>query len=1247
MKKRILSALLALCMVFALGTVGAMATDEPVATTTETDPEPAEQPSTEQDETNSEAYIGSKYYATLEEAVEAVNNGTADGSTIVLCKDVEVELNDVPNEGASIQITKDMIIDGTNHTIKAVGEPTGGTDAHVISVTGNDVNVTLRYLKIDGSNIAQHGINVWAGNNADDIHVTLTNVTSSNNKGYGVCIGGADVTATNLIAHGNDWGGVNVDTKNGNNASFDLDGSDTDLTGNGATTAAAGDNKVLKASVVIESDAGTTTTTTLKAGKYDAVYTHNDSSASLGNDTLTITGGEYDSVASFGSNDNDSVSISNATINRVAKVNANTSFNVNNSTVKQEVTNIVEGSESIPVDSSNSSINYDNVSNGSGGNVSNTVASIGNVNYTSLDAAIRAANNSSAEGPIIIDLKENTTLENISYTLSKDITIRGNGHTVGVTIAAGEYTKAFTITDSTFTLDNVIMTIEGTGNSTSYAGTAFDVRNDNAELKLTGNTNLTLKNLESAIVFADTNTPASNEEQIGALTMDGDSTLTITTIDGNVSNGGVWNINGSDITVNGCGSHALSTEKFVTTGTTNISVSNANMFALFGSVIDLGDNTTLTVTNCGSSLNGQTTYDDAGYWSPVQVKSKENSLVGGPKMTVDDNVTVTTTSIFIPKNATYTSTGTVNAEIKTPEVDEGETPSIFVVTYVSKGQTVKTYTVNSGVGYVVLNPDDVGAETVNFTGWKVNDTTTYQPGNVITLTDDIVFEAVYTVPEKPTHTVTIGSIANGGASANPAQAIAGTPITITLTPNEGYRVSSVTTNPTTQVTVNGNRATFTMPDADVTVTVTFTATTTPAEEHRVNVYDPSNDHGNFYVSPTTQVQGEYVYIYTSPDRGYTVDRITITNHTTNSTFSPSSVSNSENTYRFRMPDSEVTVRVYFKLDNEFDINLSYNRNYGSVTARVDGDVTYVAQEYDKVYIYTEPNKGYMVKDITVSIDAWDEVEVELEREGVYSFRMPDADVEVEVTFAPGYEITIDDDIRYGEITTDPEDYAAEDDTVEVYFKPSNGYKLKTIEVFTGKDFDDEVTVRLHSSGDYYRFTMPDGDVYITAEFERTTMPFTDVRTTDWYYDEVLYVYNNGLMEGVSSYSFNPSGTMTREMFWAVLGRIDGQSITGTNWASQARSWAMNEGVSDGTNPTSLITREEMVTMLWRYAGSRAASGGLSRFNDASTISSWASTAMSWAVKNGIIDGVTSNTIQPRGTADRAQCAAIFMRYDQM
>ena len=134
---------------------------------------------------------------------------------------------------------------------------------------------------------------------------------------------------------------------------------------------------------------------------------------------------------------------------------------------------------------------------------------------------------------------------------------------------------------------------------------------------------------------------------------------------------------------------------------------------------------------------------------------------------------------------------------------------------------------------------------------------------------------------------------------------------------------------------------------------------------------------------------------------------------------------------------------------------------------------------------------------------------------------------------------------------------------------------------------------------------------------------------------------------MSSYSFNPSGTMTREMFWAVLGRIDGQSITGTNWASQARSWAMNEGVSDGTNPTSLITREEMVTMLWRYAGSRAASGGLSRFNDASTISSWASTAMSWAVNNGIIDGVTSNTIQPRGTADRAQCAAIFMRYDQM
>ena len=123
--------------------------------------------------------------------------------------------------------------------------------------------------------------------------------------------------------------------------------------------------------------------------------------------------------------------------------------------------------------------------------------------------------------------------------------------------------------------------------------------------------------------------------------------------------------------------------------------------------------------------------------------------------------------------------------------------------------------------------------------------------------------------------------------------------------------------------------------------------------------------------------------------------------------------------------------------------------------------------------------------------------------------------------------------------------------------------------------------------------------------------------------------------------------MTRAMFWAVLGRIDGATITGANWVETARSWAMAEGVSDGTNPNDYVTREMMVTMLWRYAGEPESEESLSGYSDAANVSDWAAEAMSWALETGVIEGVTATTLQPQGTATRAQCATIFMRYDAL
>ena len=209
-------------------------------------------------------------------------------------------------------------------------------------------------------------------------------------------------------------------------------------------------------------------------------------------------------------------------------------------------------------------------------------------------------------------------------------------------------------------------------------------------------------------------------------------------------------------------------------------------------------------------------------------------------------------------------------------------------------------------------------------------------------------------------------------------------------------------------------------------------------------------------------------------------------------------------------------------------------------------------------------------------------------------------------------------------------------TITITVTPDEGYELDYITV------DGE---RISGTS----FKMPDHDVTVRVYFTDGTssLPFTDVSAGQWFYDAVAYVYTNGMMEGDSATTFNPDGTMTRAMFWAVLGRIDGATITGTNWADQAREWAMAEGVSDGTDPNGLVTREQMVTMLWRYAGEPESSASLSAYTDADSVSDWAETAMRWAIDEGIITGMTDTTLVPQGTATRAQCAAIFMRFDQM
>ena len=157
-------------------------------------------------------------------------------------------------------------------------------------------------------------------------------------------------------------------------------------------------------------------------------------------------------------------------------------------------------------------------------------------------------------------------------------------------------------------------------------------------------------------------------------------------------------------------------------------------------------------------------------------------------------------------------------------------------------------------------------------------------------------------------------------------------------------------------------------------------------------------------------------------------------------------------------------------------------------------------------------------------------------------------------------------------------------------------------------------------------------------------PFTDVSVNAWYYEAVKYVYENGIMNGMDRYSFQPNGTLTRAMVWTMLARLDGVDTEGGNsWYAKAQEWATANSVSDGENPTGEVTREQLITMLWRYAGSPTYTADLSGYVDTADISSWAQQAMCWAVATGVIEGDENSALTPKADTTRAQAAAMLMR----
>lgn len=228
--------------------------------------------------------------------------------------------------------------------------------------------------------------------------------------------------------------------------------------------------------------------------------------------------------------------------------------------------------------------------------------------------------------------------------------------------------------------------------------------------------------------------------------------------------------------------------------------------------------------------------------------------------------------------------------------------------------------------------------------------------------------------------------------------------------------------------------------------------------------------------------------------------------------------------------------------------------------------------------------------------------------------------------------------------------AAEGSTVTIVVIPDQGQELRSLEVL---DKDGDSLELTDLGGGRFSFEMPRGKVTVKAEFGKAGLPYNDVKEGDWFYSAVEYVTEAGLMGDTGHGSFEPNTNTTRAMIWAILARLSGVDTTPVSgpWYSVAQEWAMNSGVSDGTNPNGAITREQLVTMLYRYAethGIDVTEGGMAirEFADVESVSSFAGPAMTWAVNTGLISGIDGKLV-PQGLATRSQVATVLMRFAQL
>lgn len=504
--------------------------------------------------------------------------------------------------------------------------------------------------------------------------------------------------------------------------------------------------------------------------------------------------------------------------------------------------------------------------------------------------------------------------------------------------------------------------------------------------------------------------------------------------------------------------------------------------------------------------------------------------------------------------------------------------------------------------------------------------------------------------------ITVDSnIQNGTVFSNVYAASKDTPVFVTVSPEEGYRLvpGSLRYNGFEIKESGQGEYQFLMPAEDVVITAEF-------EPIVPDVYLVSIDEGIRNGTVTASVyeapKGTNVILTVRPESGYRLIPGSLTYNEVEIAL------NEKGEYHFSMPAEDVVITAEFEPipENIFTIEIDPDISHGKISSD-----KLEAAAGEKVVIRVTPNNNYRLKVNSLQYNNG----IIRKNGGEYAFEMPEEDVVITAKFEQiPSEHTESGNLTGGSGVGGPSVLYR-----TVVFQTNGGSDVKSTKVVNGDTVAEPVPPDRNgytflgwyqdAAGNIaYRFSAPvfqDLTLYAKWEKETILLPFTDI-DDHWAEESIRYTVENGLFEGVSEEKFEPDLPMSRAMLTTVLfryadetpGKSSFADVKEEDWFAGAVGWAAEKGIVTGVgenrfDPASDITREEFLVMLYRFCNvygiGDSTSQSLDRFQDSENVSDWAKDAVMWACSNNLITGKPGQIIDPQGVVTRAETAAIVQR----